>query len=384
MRFRIPVGILAVLAAALIGWRIARSRSAIGSEGIPRSRHVLETLPSDASPAPIRKEVPPEPTVRAEEDSTSQEERFRRSLALSLDRHRRVKDPPPSAAGRFSMETALHLLEARLLAMAYPDLMESACITLLSDPSTDSADVEFAFWALSTLASQGRSQTDAFLHRLAVGNNSERAGVAIDLLSWNDVRGTCRSLYTQGCRAGIEEAFQALARYPDGETGPLMREILQGGGPVPLTAGIRLLAKNVLEKQSILTGPDRDARLITLLQSGNANEVRWAIAAGRSVALPGIAETLREKLDRLESECRSRFDDLQGRLPPGTSWAGFDDQFSHSPKMPGMSDLHFDFLLTTLSDLGGALTPLESRRLTHFGWIGDPRVRLNEVLKEDP
>jgi hypothetical protein len=145
-------------------------------------------------------------------------------------------------------------------------------------------------------------------------------------------------------------------------------------------ANLSFLAKEGLARLAILQSPDRDAKLDAILQSTYGESSRdsegihrqeWAL---REIEIAPTANTLDLLQKRLDSGsvAAKRFAESFGRTLDSTTRG-----FTHAT-----GDEFYDQVLLAYQRLGGSLTEELQRRLIHFGYMGNPEERLQQMLNQ--
>ena len=93
----------------------------------------------------------------------------------------------------------------------------------------------------------------------------------------------------------------------------------------------------------------------------------WALKALRLNPGPKTLEVLKMRLQRVEESAIVR----------GTS--KFEPDPPTHPNYPLWVDTFYDKLLVAYHELGGKLNEIETARLTQFGYLGDPKERLQAL-----
>ena len=222
---------------------------------------------------------------------------------------------------RFEREQRSGITAARLLALALPETMEPLLERIAGDPARSDRTRDFAARILGFLP-----DADAALVRLAPRSTSARRE-----LCRRDVRGEHLSIYLAAGDA------DALSHWTD---------------PAAVSAVKRLSAlsdegRRATERYDILFTLSWGVAVARIL--GDACDEQnyltpWALQVARSRALPGLASTLRERLDT------------------------------------AIVDEYRDDVLVALSDLDGELADAERARLETFGYLGDPAAHLAAIL----
>jgi hypothetical protein len=299
----------------------------------------------------------------------------------------RARAGGPGRVTRFLRETQFGLREARLLAGAYPDLMEKLASEIAGDATRDPMERFCMLYELGYLAQAGRAGAVETLVRVANAGDPVTASRAILTLYPADLQGAQRALYMRRAGEGDEIAFDALSFFPDSATQAYIRSLLekpQDGTPESFV--IHLAAQELTGKYQLLTSPDWQIKLgETILKSENSKDVLWALSAARYKNFPNLTELLRQSLD----QSMKQIEDQYARIPPGPPTAGgqpptFEQMYTSESKIP-VSRIggHYDDLLVAQLELGGRLTEIERARLRSFGYGCDPKARLQELIDQE-
>jgi hypothetical protein len=282
----------------------------------------------------------------------------------------------------FGYEKFTLLTEVRLLAAAYPAESERMASAVALDPARSAADRKYAIALLGYLAADGRRSADAVLLSLARDQDELIRELSVYRLFPADPQGAYRSAYTDQCRESNRAAFKALSTNLDGSVGELMSELRERNDG-PIRGEMRLLADDVRKKLDLLRSPDAESKLEELLKrGGNPDADEWALRAVKVRPPASLKEVLRQRLDRdlemaRKKDARNREEGIQQGEPiPGD----FESWYVTHLRTELIPDLSYDHLLLALRESGGSLTELERRRLREFGYEGDPRERLEELL----
>jgi hypothetical protein len=302
-----------------------------------------------------------------------------------------VTDIAHSNLGRFATEELLHLREARLLARAYPQECMAMAGEVARDPSRTGSERELACFLLSVLAAQHQKEAENQLLALAQNSKDSLSVAALHYLIEADFEGAHRDLYLTKSREGSFASISALegiSRWMDGVAVEVMKGIVATNSDATFPESeFKGRAEENLQKAEILMGGNAETALLEILQnreSPHRQWTLWSLYVARARQLPGLLPALRQRLDGSEAKAKSLEQKTEsfitglGRTDPG----GFEFQFVASAKVDGMPDQHFDELLVAYSELGGALTDLEKGRLRTFGYLGDAKDKLQELMPE--
>ena len=295
----------------------------------------------------------------------------------------RLKAGRMSCGGR-SDDVWMLYLKGRMLALVYPDVMEGLLISRAADPTLDPRHRGYCITLLGELAKAGRQAAAATLLSLSENPDQPIRSLAMRELSKVDLQGEHRRLYLSRCREGMWEAFDAVALWNDPATvQELERIVAASSGDQHPEGDLRLSAQHALKRLGILDSPDWNVQIERILAApgGGDYDLDWALQVARSRRFPGALEALRRGLDRIEnplppdasSEERRDFDAMErdgGRITARVAQG----------RSLGFGDDGFDDALIAYVEMGGTPNEFERDRLYLFGYWGDIRKRLEELL----
>jgi hypothetical protein len=301
-----------------------------------------------------------------------------------LEKQRARMSQPPGCLSAGNPELRALYFKGRLLTAAYPEILEGLLLSRAGDPTRSPYTRAFAVDRLGELYRSGRTHLEPMLHGWALGPDRYLRGRAIAALAEVDATGRFLDLYRANCTEQGWEAFEAVSCWVDQTTVTEMERIVaQSPGLQHPECELRLEAEEVLARLRILSSPDCDETLLNILDRSDdlRDQFSWALKVGRRKQLPGLLDALRRRLQRVEY-----------RLPPDASEAHRHD-FAEMERLCGpvsaqiargeslvMQDRFYDAALIAYAELGGVLNDAERRRLTLFGFVGDPKTRLEEML----
>jgi len=305
----------------------------------------------------------------------------REAFALTLDKYHKTLERLSNVHRRgrsLDWDLAYGFIEARLLAICFPGEIETLATGIVSDPTSTSADRVFAIRILGVLGASGRKVSEGELVKLAEGNDRVLVPVALDAIFSYDKRGDFRHLYRNKCGSGIGTAFDLGPYWIDVPTAQLFEHLLVGDGrrTVEEQANISFLAREGIERMSILQSPDRTLILEKYIAGGNPGEPiepnkeyrqSWALYVASLEPTPRILEILQRRLSADAS-----------RVSVTKPMTSTDQGYAHAT-----GDEYFDRVLLIYNALGGSLTESQVRRLTYFGYLGNPKARLSQLLSAD-
>ena len=283
---------------------------------------------------------------------------------------------------RFSYESRTQVMEGRLLALAYPDIVEGEASRIALDPSRPALERAYATILLGVLAKAGRGGAERCLVQVVAAEDLVPSEYALTQLSDADGTGRHRGIYLQKSMADSAAGVRGLSRWPDAPHGAFLRDLVARSEADPASAGLVFMdAKYALARHELLLASDWQAKLheaLSNVEFRNGNETRWALQAGRIRGLPSMADSLRRRLDDNVRDAKEYYAEKAGRA----AGAHFERDFLTQGTVEGIADLYHDDLLVALSELGAPLSDLEKKRLRRFGYACDPGERLAELLAE--
>lgn len=321
--------------------------------------------------------LPPASAGRAPEDP----ERLFDDIA---ENHRvEVSKRPGCLFGRQEEVWKLYL-KGRLLTLSYPNIMEGVLLTRAADSSRSEHMRSFSIALLGQLYRAGWSSSEATLHRIARDPHPYLSGEALRELAEVDATGRFLDLYRDKCPLQVWPAFDAVSYWHDPTTVAEMRRIA-GNHPSNSfpESTLRLRAEETLSRLEILASPECNQTLEGILKgSHSSHRFRWALKVARIRPLPGLLSILRRRLDEAETPLSPDASDAERHDYALVIQAGVDParELSEGRRLSMSMDEHFDDALIAYAELGGPLNEGERLRLTVFGFVGDPRTRLEEML----
>lgn len=287
--------------------------------------------------------------------------------------------------GRFCRELNLGMTEGRLLALALPEVVEPLLTGIAGDTSRDAQDRLFALRLLGVLSRSGRKGAESTLMRFAYSEDRDLAGTSITELHQQDFHGSYRDVYFRGCKSGVIESFDALSRWADPENVALMKKLTLLDRE---TSRLPDCARRVLDSYAILQASDWQSRLSTILKdtSGlDGSQTLWALGVAQARQMPELHAALRQRLDddflRAQSELESTSKRLARKLGIlNDQGQNAESRYSLEPLERELGNCYHDDLLIVFAASGGELRVRERTRLQRFGYQGDPKKRLQEIL----
>ena len=137
-----------------------------------------------------------------------------------------------------------------------------------------------------------------------------------------------------------------------------------------------------MEKVDLQNAPDSRSWIQRGLEDPSWKDGRWSewafsLAGARAPEL--VVPALRTRLDRDESRARLWHQRVAEQdAAQGATTMPFEATLSGSPHVAGVFDFHFDDALVLFAQMDGGLNDLEKRRLTTFGYLGDPQQQLQQ------
>jgi hypothetical protein len=274
---------------------------------------------------------------------------------------------------RFLIETSLFYREARLSALAFPQVRERVASAMALDPSASPVERAFAAWTLSMVATTDHpGGVSAILQSLTQDGEPLVRDVALGGLALSDKNGQLKSLYWEACRKGSLTGFSLVSQWLDPGTISEMKAIL---AQQPTNKD----AQRVLQRMDILATPQWEPELGRILEESKDPDMTsqwWALEIFKSRGSKVLMETLRNRLDRGLLEARREW---EAEKP--TDGASFEKAFATSAEISKTTrDSGFDDLLVGFYEAHGQLNDMERARLRTFGYGCDPKQRLEELL----
>jgi hypothetical protein len=296
-----------------------------------------------------------------------------------MDRHKAVlRNQPHSAWSKksgFEWDLAHGYLQARLLALCYPQEVEEAVLATLGNSQSTTEDVIFCTKVLGVLASQARPSSEAALLRVIESTKDETViATALDCLMSHDRQGRYRAIYWSKCAEGVLRAFEFGPYWLDQQTKQTLTQIYERENT---PSSPDFYSREALKRMAILESPERSSKLDRLVGDSWAEQKsddaqwqeRWALRVVQITPSPETIGILRRRLERDESEAAG------GVLGPlGPTQSGY---------MFATRDINFDEALLAYVALGGTPNETETIRLRYYGYLGDPKERLEALLAED-
>ncbi len=377
LRILVPLvlSVLLLVAVLVVRWVSGQDEARLGSArlNLPSRQSLIQATPPSSSPPAIAGRPASLARVRTLD--------VMKLLGTYADKYRLARKES-SAGGilRFCYEEVLHIREARLLALACPDLAEKHATALALDTTADNEHRRYATFVLGALAKNGDKSAEATLYQVSCGKDDPIIEEALRMLSEADGQGEYRTLYWTKCREAHESAFYYATYWEDVSTRQLMRELTHAPSDRPSPEGsMGLSARYALERLDILAASSTPGQgpLYDMLENPAhrmAIWFPWALRAAAARNLPGLDAILRRRLDRVETALANQ---IRIGEPP------WQDPFVKDGNIGASGgDKFLDDVLLACGERGGKLTELETRRLRYFGYFCDPMERLLELLAE--
>jgi len=274
---------------------------------------------------------------------------------------------------RFAIEQRLYYREARLCALAFPQITEQVTTAVALDPSASPVERGFAAWTLSLVATTDHpGSVSAVLQSLTRDGEPQVRDVALGGLALADKNGQLKSLYWDACRKGSLTGFSLLSQWVDPGTIGEMKAIL---AQQPTNTD----AQKVLKRLDILASPQWESDLGVILAESREPDMTsqwWALEICKTRNSKVLMETLRDRLDRGFLAAKKAWEEKGTAEGPS-----FEQAFVRSAEISKASqDSGFDDVLVAYSEAHGQLKDFEKARLRTFGYACDPKQRLQELL----
>lgn len=278
--------------------------------------------------------------------------------------------------GRFLIERDMHYREWRLLAQGYPAAAERVAEDLIRN-RTSSREWHAASAMLSELARRGGRRAEQLLLRTAVSPalGAAESQVPLHFLSAADPDRLYQETYRKQWSFGHLWACGLLDYLVD----PMAVELLRKISTNPAEPDyLRRDVDKALARLRILEGAGLKERLTAILEqtparehreeeSRRQEECRWALEIAKARRLD-LRDALRRRLNR--------------NLAAAEGESGDVESFAKDYRV----NVHvfprdWDNVLVTYVELGGTPNALERDRLREFGYLCDPKERLDELLR---
>lgn len=313
------------------------------------------------------------------DSSVSPTEECKRLFTKILERHKTSGKgiAVGTAFSRLAKEKLFSYTEGRLLALSYPAEVAALVGPLAEDPTRPTDERQFAFYILGALANSGYMAASEPLIRLANSDDLVVASSAIYHLHQSDQNGENVELYRKLINRGVFEAAVPLSRWVDSGSISSLREVIQKfHGEGFESVQMREYASESLEKIELLSSPGSDSKLSDIISSPTHERqmwLSWALQVSQNRLGVSVQRLIRGRLDMGIAKAR---EDILNIDPD----AKLEDMFSKALEIGGSGDPYFDELLIHYVRIGGTPTEMERSRLRNFGYWGDPKSRLEEIV----
>jgi hypothetical protein len=291
---------------------------------------------------------------------------------LGEHRHARLTIRDDSRNSQFMREEMWHLRELRLFALAYPKEAEEEAIVIAGDRTHEGVDRHAAFFVLARLAERGSVAVKAVLLEIASRTDDELRDLALAGLAGADLEGKHLSLYRQRAREGALGAVALLSRWADSECMAALQEIYERGKTAPAPEGVAsyMAGQGMEQIRILMESPDVGKELGNVFAPNSPRRgwqwKLWALDAAKAKGLlPAILPSLKSWIDAADKRASDSGADIERADYAATTG----------------SEL-YDDVLVAYAQGGGSLADTHKRRLRKFGYWGDPKERLTELLAE--
>lgn len=375
----VPAVLGFALLAAILLVRLATSRS--GERASTSHAPTPDTTPSVSSPPKIVEAKSPDAAMNADRKAPNTPPSPQATFASLIEHHRMVRKKfagiPEAGRDGLSWSHAYGLIAARLLAITHPDETEACAVAILSDPQAGEDDVLFSIKTLEVLATEGRKAAENALAQAAQSRKWTTAHAALEALASCDKQGVHRGLYLNQLVNGTMEIAQLGPHWADAQTKSILQQLLNESTQ-PGKRKVGNFISEALARVTILEAGDRDGQLEQLIayRRGTDWPVKavhrqvWALRVVQMSPTPKTLEVLRERLDVAEVEAMGVLEKDTDKKP----------RAAHPGYVHATGDDYYDQALLAYWRLGGKLNQVETQRLTHYGYLGDPRQKLQEIL----
>jgi hypothetical protein len=279
----------------------------------------------------------------------------------------------------FDYDASMGYTPGRLFAQAYPSEAFALSVPLVEDERADPDRRAYALYLIGIVAASGNREAEDFLFKTA-SKSGAVADLALQSLHALDLDAKYAALYLEKCKQGnFNGMIAVMGRYdPSAYSALAQMEIANPGKTYPESA-IGALAHQGLEKMKILhSNWQPEIRRLLLDVRGPRDEwIDWTLRVATTRSLPGLAEVLKERLLKTEEDvaetAREYGKGPQGNAIPKDREIEFWGQ-----------DVHYDDVLLAYWKLKGPLNEVETQRLWKYGYLGDPKSRIDEFLDPKP
>lgn len=397
VRFLLSVGLgLSLLLLVAVGFGRRPANTGVDARertGMTESRVASNPVGSGEkrmfNPAPGRGEVDLGEAERLRAPGTREIREFWDRIVREFGRENRFPYAETSGVDvhmRFHEEKRYFLREARLLALAYPELAMEWAKELIQGADRPPAERVYGIYTLGYLGAQGSREAAEALEAVAREGDWQAANIAVRLLASFDGEGRHESVVLHWAQEGYPRVIEILGdRYSDARRA-VLEQILKRRSewrryPLP-RQDAAIYAEQAHAKLEILLSPERDEVVRSILEDRQENRFqrhewrRWALRVARSIPLPSLKEILRRRLDINEERHRQYF----AAYPSEALNNGLERSFERGDR--SVLFLEFDDILVHYWELGGELNELERKRLRYAGYACDAAQRLAELVRE--
>lgn len=375
-----------LLLGMVVRWRSREGRvPGRGTPSTPESgagRLVPPGSPGGAAPAiPVMQENPSGKMVH----SLDREKATRIVRQLAAKHAKAYRGRKEEIPALFAREVEYRYREGRLLAMAFPGVIEEAATALATDASADRQERIYGLLLLSQLAKNGSATAKDMVFRLAYSSEESIADTALATAPGWDPEGANKDLYWSRCRQWNTIAFSIVGRWLDPGTISLMKEVVS---TVPQGADsprgeCRWMAQDVLRQMEVLASPNPDEGLAAVIRregDPSFSSSLWALDVAERRGGDFLKGVLKERLEAGIREAERVFGAL---ARPGEPPMELNREFATSTDFPRIAkDEMYDHVLLAYWKTGAPLSDLQKARLRTFGYACDPLERLLELMPE--
>ncbi len=334
-----------------------------------------------AGPAVPRTDLPLQTGDPKSQQRGDTSEYVKNAFNCLLDHHRKARNQFEGVATGnndcLTWRETYGYIQGRLLAICYPDECEKLMASMLATGASPE-DMLLATRMLGVLASRGSRSAESALLTVAQSTNPRVACRAMEELFASDKEGRHRALYWTKCLEYVRDAFEFGPYWADEQTKNILEQVC-AKYHTPDSPAYRV--KESADRMSILESKDRAAKLNQILSLSpdreDVSEVvfarqRWALRVVQLNPTENTVEILKRRLEFDEVMASRQL--IESSEPPGPTHPGY----VHATR-----DEYYDEALLAYQALGGKLNEHQSRRLTYYGYLGDPKARLMALLNHE-
>ncbi len=381
MKRLIPWIVAGLVLAFLGAIALRRSRGDGRNESRPGSAPGAESSRAETTTPGLRTVDPSAGAAQGATDQAATAEYVKNAFNDLLGRHRKARRELKGVAtgngNCLVWRETYGYIQARLLAICHPDECEKLASSAVA-AGAPREDVLLATKMLGALASRGNGAAESALLKVTQSKDPSVACAAMEELFASDKQGRHRALYYAKCLEGVREAFEYGPYWEDAQTKQVLEQIVAKSHK-PDSPDYR--AKEALHRMSILESKDRATRLEKILTrtpdpgedlEDVLDRQRWALRVAQLNPTENTVETLRKRLELGEATAGAFHFENSEALGP-----------THPGYVDATRDEYYDEALLTYQALGGKLNEHQTRRLTHYGYLGDPGARLKDLLNKE-